>query len=155
MLATHAEKEQERCFVSRYNLSEGSVRCRAQGTQWRSPSTGITRALCSCKSKVLLRFCFLSPRHFPPMHKPQQAHPEVLSHATCGEVGRTWGPEQPAMQPPPELSQAVANCSYPFLQVHSTYTTYILLQYWMGFLDLMRLSRELDQRRLSFNSCFC
>lgn len=61
------------------------------------------------------------------------------------EIGSTWGSEQPATQPPPELSQAIANrSSSPFLQVHSTYATHILLQYWMSFLDLMRLSRELD-----------
>lgn len=50
-----------------------------------------------------------------------------------------------AVQPPPKLSQSVVHGrSSPFLQVHSTFATYILLQYWMSLLDLMGLSSELD-----------
>ena len=80
-----------------------------------------------------------------PRTNPNRLSPGVPSRPARVEVGSTWGPEQPATQPLPELSQAIANCSSsPFLQVHSIYAADILLQYWMSFLDLMRLSCELD-----------
>lgn len=42
------------------------------GTWWHSPFTGMTRAICSCKSEIVPRSCFLPS---PPTHEPQQAQP--------------------------------------------------------------------------------
>lgn len=92
--ATQAEKAQERCFVSKHNGAEQSVRCRKAGHATAVPVTGLRRALCSCKSETLPMFCVLPSGRSPPTHEHRQVQRRgslLLAHV---EVRSTLGREQ-------------------------------------------------------------
>lgn len=106
----HAEKVQERCFVSEWNFSELRVHCRKAQHTMASPCTGIVRTLCS---ETHPRFCFL-----PSRHSLLSAQPRIPSCSAGVELGSTGPWCAAGHTSAPELSQApvppalLPSCSY-------------------------------------------
>lgn len=93
-LATQAEKAQERCFVSKQNVAEQSVRCRKAGHATAFPLRDLEEhfALANQKHSPGSVFCPQGALH--PQINPSRFSAGVPSYLAHVDVGSTWGSEQ-------------------------------------------------------------